>query len=229
MGNLLIEKRREMGSRLKDVADLIGAGITTLYNWEHGGVQTVSLDSMGHVRNLALLYDVDPQEIVQAIENNYILAHSGHDVGRYRANSSSIKGSGDDDNSSDEESIVEITQEVCDNVIKEDDTSFLNKTINIPNVIDNTITCGEAIDKALDAVFMWGNNRRLYDDMLDTMRTQAPKDVNHRTIKESQIETYILSLLYGNVSFDDFCTIKDSLKNCLDMEKRYNEEDYEDD
>jgi transcriptional regulator with XRE-family HTH domain len=208
MGNLLLEKRREMGSKLEDVASVIGVGTSTLHHWEHGEVQTVSINSMANVRNLALLYNVEPQEIVQAIENNYILAHSGHDLGRYRANASSIEVSGDDDNSSDEESIIEITQEAADNLENTDDT----------------ITCGKAMDMALDAVFAWGRNRQVYDDMLQTIsKAYNTTDASH-TIKESQIETYILSLMYGNVSFDTFCIIKDSLKSCLGMMKSFEEE-----
>lgn len=209
MGNLLVEKRREMGSKLEDVASVIGVATSTLHTWEHGDVQTVSINSMANVRNLAYLYNVEPQAIVQAIENNYILAHAGHDIGHYRANASSIEVSGDDDNSSDRGDIIETAQEAADNLENTDDT----------------ITCGEAIDRFLDAVFAWCANRRLYEDILDTMKQQAPKDAAHRTIKESQIETYILSLLYGYVSFDDFCIIKDSLKSCLEMEKRFNEEE----
>jgi transcriptional regulator with XRE-family HTH domain len=208
MGNLLLEKRREMGSKLEDVASVIGVGTSTLHHWEHGEVQTVSINSMANVRNLALLYNVEPQEIVQAIENNYIMAHSGHDLGRYRANASSIEVSGDDDNSSDEESIIEITQEAADNLENTDDT----------------ITCGKAMDMALDAVFAWGRNRQVYDDMLQTIsKAYNTTDASH-TIKESQIETYILSLMYGNVSFDTFCIINDSLKSCLGMMKSFEEE-----
>lgn len=208
MGNLLLEKRREMGSKLEDVASVIGIATSTLHHWEHGEVQTVSINSMANVRNLALLYNVEPQEIVQAIENNYILAHSGHDIGRYRANTASIEVSGDDDNSSDEETIIEIAQEAADNLENAEET-----------VVEDKILCSDALAKILDACYDWTQKRQDYDDTRDLILNFMPpyETLNHITIDNTvdSIVDWFASKAYGVCTYEGFTKIVNNARMCL--------------
>lgn len=208
MGNLLLEKRREMGSKLEDVASVIGVSASTLHHWEHGEVQTVSINSMDKVRNLAYLYNVEPQEIVQAIENNYILAHSGHDIGRYRVNAASIEGSGDDDNSSDEESIIEIAQEAADNLENTEET-----------VVEDKILCSDALAKILDACYDWTQRRQDYDDTRDLILNFMPsyETLSHLTIDNTvnSIVEWFASKIYGNCTYEQFRKLVDNVRTCL--------------
>lgn len=208
MGNLLLEKRREMGSKLEDVASVIGVSASTLHHWEHGEVQTVSINSMDKVRNLAYLYNVEPQEIVQAIENNYILAHSGHDIGRYRVNSASIEGSGDNDNSSDEESIIEIAQEAADNLENTEET-----------VVEDKILCSDALAKILDACYDWTQRRQDYDDTRDLILNFMPsyETLSHLTIDNTvnSIVEWFASKIYGNCTYEQFRKLVDNVRTCL--------------
>jgi len=208
MGNLLVEKRREMGSKLEDVASVIGVSTSTLCHWEHGDVQTVSINSMANVRNLALLYNVEPQEIVQAIENNYILAHAGHDIGHYRANASSIEVSGDDDNSSDSGDIIETAQEAADNIENTDET-----------VVEDKILCSDALAKILDACYDWTQKRQDYDDTRDIILNCMPphETLEHLTIANTvnSIVDWFASKIYSNCTYEQFTKLVDNIKMCL--------------
>ena len=220
-------RRLELGYDTMEVAEAIGICEGTFSQWEMGYIKRPKTRSA--VMSLAELYGWGVNETYMAIEEAYNtkypwLAGNKSEVTEEvndpftAKHEDSIEVSGANDSDSDEESIIDIAREAYENAINEP------VEVETPSVIDNTITCGKAIDMALDAVFAWGRNRQVYDDMLETMKTHAPTDVNNRTIKESQIETYILSLIYGNVSFDTFCTVKDSLKSCLGMMKSFEEE-----
>ena len=232
-------RREELGYTAFEVADTIGISEVTLNQWEVG--YTKRPKNKSAVMSLAELYGWGVNETYMAIEEAYNnkypwLADNKSEVveevndpfaAEYE---DSIEVSGANDSDSDEESIIDIAREAYENVVNEpaeDNRSYSEMEEDYDNegpAEDDTITCRKAIDMALDAVFAWGRNRQVYDDMLETMKENAPKDADHRTIKEHQIETYILSLIYGNVSFDTFCTIKDSLKSCLDMMKSFEEE-----
>ena len=221
-------RREELGYTAFEVADTIGISEVTLKQWEVG--YTKRPKNKSAVMSLAELYGWGVNETYIAIEEAYNtkyqwLADNKSEVveevndpfaAEYE---DSIEVSEANDSDSDEESIIDIAREAYENVVNEP------VEVETPRVVDDTITCGKAIDVALDAVFAWGRNRQVYDDMRDTINACAPTDANHRTIKESQIETYILSLIYGNVSFDTFCTVKDSLKSCLGMMKSFEEEE----
>ena len=208
MGNLLIEKRREMGSKLEDVASVIGVAASTLSNWERGAVQTVSINNMDKVRNLAYLYNVEPQEIVQAIENNYILAHAGNDIGHYRANAASIEVSGDDNNSSDEESIIETAQEAADNLENTEET-----------VTEDKILCSDALAKILDACYDWTQKRQDYDDTRDIILNFMPpyETLEHLTIANTvnSIVDWFASKIYGACTYEQFTKLVDNIRMCL--------------
>ena len=225
-------RREELGYDMSEVAETIGISEATLSQWETGYMKRPKTRSA--VMSLAELYGWGVNETYMAIEEAYNtkypwLADDKSEVveevndpfaAEYE---DSIEVSAANDSDSDEESIIDIAREAYENVINEP-VEVETPSVSGRYPYDDTITCGKAMDMALDAVFAWGRNRQVYDDMLETMKTYAPKDANHRTIKESQIETYILSLIYGNVSFDTFCTVKDSLKSCLGMMKSFEEE-----
>lgn len=221
-------RREELGYTVFEVADTIGISEVTLKQWEVGYTQRPKNKSA--VMSLAELYGWGVNETYMAIEEAYNtkypwLADNKSEVVEedndpFEAEyEDSIEVSEANDSDSDEESIIDIAREAYENVVNEP------AEVETSRVVDDTITCGKAIDVALDAVFAWGRNRQVYDDMRDTINACAPTDANHRTIKEHQIETYILSLIYGNVSFDTFCTVKDSLKSCLGMMKSFEEEE----
>jgi len=220
-------RRLELGYDTMEVAEAIGICEGTFSQWEMGYIKRPKTRSA--VMSLAELYGWGVNETYMAIEEAYNtkypwLADNKSEVveevndpftAEYE---DPIEVSGANDSDSDEESIIDIAREAYENVINEP------AEVETPRVIDNTITCGKAMDMALDAVFAWGRNRQVYDAMYETIsKAYDPMDASH-TIKESQIETYILSLIYGNVSFDTFCTVKDSLKSCLGMMKSFEEE-----
>lgn len=220
-------RREELGYDMSEVAETIGISEATLSQWETGYMKRPKTRSA--VMSLAELYGWGVNETYMAIEEAYNtkypwLADDKSEVVEEVTDpfateyEDSIDVSGANDSDSDEESIIDIAREAYENVVNEP------AEVETPRVVDDTITCGKAIDVALDAVFAWGRNRQVYDDMRDTIHACAPIEACHTIIKESQIETYILSLIYGNVSFDTFCTVKDSLKSCLGMMKSFEEE-----
>lgn len=77
MGNLLVEKRRELNLTLKELAERLGTSPSVLYNWEAGNVTTISPNSWGKVIQLAGIYGCDPKDIQTCVENNYIRKHNG--------------------------------------------------------------------------------------------------------------------------------------------------------
>lgn len=251
MGNLLVEKRKEMNARIADVANLIGVGATTLYHWEQGGVQSVSTGSMASVQNLAMLYDVEPEQIVQAVENNYILKHRGVDIESFHKNPTRIKGSGDDNNSSDEESIIEIAQEAADNLnsdlgrelenvdvdewrreaeIKQLDAlvDSYNENQRKKSLAEDTILCSDAVAKILDALYSWTEKRQDYDDMHEVLMNFMPSydTLSHLTIKNDidSITKWAAEKIYGVCRYEAFVKTVDNIKSCLTKQADWDDE-----
>jgi len=226
MGNLLVEKRKALGASLAEIQEITGIGMTTLFNWEQGTIQHIkNYYMLPKVSKLADLYDVAPCDITQAVENNYILKHQGHDIGSYHAKPRRIESSGDDDNSSDddiidvanfdviawikgEKSIIETAQEAADNLENTEET-----------VTEDKILCSDALAKILDACYDWTQKRQDYDDTRDIILNFMPpyETIKHLTIANTvnSIVDWFASKIYGACTYEQFTKLVDNIRMCL--------------
>lgn len=89
LGNLLLNRRKELGLTLEDVGDAVGVGKSTVRKWENGMIKNMGRDK---IMLLAKVLQISPVELVPGSDpTDTLSADERHLVASYRCATPEIR------------------------------------------------------------------------------------------------------------------------------------------